>query len=62
MSVVLLLSAASGLAITLALILFRDHDKRKPVPFGPYLAAAGWISLLWGEVILSRYLGAAGLN
>jgi leader peptidase (prepilin peptidase)/N-methyltransferase len=40
----------------------KKRGRDVPIPFGPYLAAAGWISLLWGDVILSRYMGAAGLN
>ncbi len=59
--IVLLLSAASGLIITLALILFRDHDKRKPVPFGPYLAIAFLIALFWGGELISGYMKLTGL-
>ena len=59
--VVLLLSAASGLIITLGLILFRDHDKRKPVPFGPYLAIAFLVTLFWGDELMANYLRVAGL-
>ncbi|MEP4525147.1 MAG: prepilin peptidase, partial [Alloalcanivorax venustensis] len=32
------------------------------IPFGPYLAIAGWIALLWGEVIVSSYLGLFNLG
>jgi len=33
-----------------------------PIPFGPYLAAAGWIALLWGPQIMGGYLTLAGLR
>jgi leader peptidase (prepilin peptidase)/N-methyltransferase len=33
-----------------------------PIPFGPYLAGAAWIALLWGPDIVSGYLGFAGLR
>jgi leader peptidase (prepilin peptidase)/N-methyltransferase len=32
------------------------------MPFGPYLAAAGWLALIWGEPILAAWLGANGLQ
>jgi leader peptidase (prepilin peptidase)/N-methyltransferase len=38
------------------MMLFAGHDKAKPIPFGPYLAVAGWIALLWGTPIMNRYL------
>jgi leader peptidase (prepilin peptidase)/N-methyltransferase len=34
----------------------KRHWKSVPLPFGPYLAVAGWISLMWGEDILNLYL------
>jgi leader peptidase (prepilin peptidase)/N-methyltransferase len=33
-----------------------------PIPFGPYLAGAAWIALLWGPAIADRYLAVAGLR
>jgi leader peptidase (prepilin peptidase)/N-methyltransferase len=33
-----------------------------PIPFGPFLAAAGWISLLWGDSIMDAYLSFSGLR
>jgi leader peptidase (prepilin peptidase) / N-methyltransferase len=46
---VLLLSSVVGAAVGIALILFRGHDRNIPIPFGPYLAGAGWLTLIWGE-------------
>ena len=38
------------------LIVFRGRDRQLPIPFGPYLAAAGWIAMLWGDDITQAYL------
>ena len=59
---ILLLSAFSGAVIGITLILLRGRDRNVPIPFGPYLAAAGWIALLWGPQIMGGYLTLAGLR
>jgi leader peptidase (prepilin peptidase) / N-methyltransferase len=59
---VLLLSAVVGAAVGIALIAARRHGRGVPIPFGPYLAGAGWIAMLWGLPIIERYLGVAGLR
>jgi leader peptidase (prepilin peptidase)/N-methyltransferase len=58
---ILLLSALVGAVVGISLILFLGRDKNIPIPFGPYLAAAGFISLLWGEPIKQFYFNIAGL-
>jgi leader peptidase (prepilin peptidase)/N-methyltransferase len=58
---IVLLSSLVGAVVGILLILFRRHDRTIPIPFGPYLAAAGWISLLWGDAINRAYLQWAGL-
>lgn len=58
---IILLSACAGAIIGLALILARGRDSQIPIPFGPYLATAGWISLLWGDAINQAYMQWAGL-
>jgi leader peptidase (prepilin peptidase) / N-methyltransferase len=58
---VILLSAVVGAAIGIVLMLLRGKDRDMAIPFGPYLAAAGWIALMWGEQINRLYLGAFGL-
>jgi leader peptidase (prepilin peptidase)/N-methyltransferase len=58
---ILLLSAFAGAVIGIALILVRGRDRNIPIPFGPYLAAAGWIALLWGPQIVGGYLSMSGL-
>ena len=59
---IVLLSSLVGAVCGVALMFIKRRGKDIPIPFGPYLAAAGWIALLWGEELLARYLGAAGLN
>ena len=58
---ILLLSSLVGAVVGISLILFRRHQSDIPIPFGPYLAAAGWIALIWGESINMAYLNWAGL-
>ena len=53
---VILLSTLVGSIIGIFLILFKQHDRSHPIPFGPYLAVAGWIALLWGNEINTIYL------
>jgi leader peptidase (prepilin peptidase)/N-methyltransferase len=59
---IILLSALVGAIIGVVLILFYGRDRDIPIPFGPYLAAAGWISLLWGDPINRAYLHWSGLG
>ncbi|MBM3373206.1 MAG: prepilin peptidase [Betaproteobacteria bacterium] len=54
---VILLSAMAGAVIGLAMIAFAGRDRAKPIPFGPYLAIAGVVALLYGETITRAYLG-----
>lgn len=58
---IILLSSLVGAVIGISLIIFAKHDHNKPIPFGPYLSAAGWISLLWGNDINQLYLTSVGL-
>jgi leader peptidase (prepilin peptidase)/N-methyltransferase len=51
-----------GALVGIGLIVFTKHGRNNPIPFGPYLAAAGMIALLFGPQIAaftSRLLGAA---
>lgn len=54
---VLLLSAGVGAVIGIAMILFLKHDKRIPIPFGPYLASAGLLAYYLGTPLMTLYLG-----
>ncbi len=53
---VILLSSLVGAAVGIALIVLARHGRQVPIPFGPYLAAAGLIALFWGESINRAYL------
>ncbi len=57
--VIIMMSAVVGAIIGVLLIVFRGRDRQIPIPFGPYLAAAGWISMLWGEQIKNVYFDLA---
>ena len=57
---IVLLSALVGALVGIALILTRRHQRGVPIPFGPFLAAAGWIAMLWGPQLVQRYLGLYG--
>lgn len=54
--VIIILSSLVGSVIGISLILFKKHKREIPIPFGPYLAIAGWIALLWGNDINQSYL------
>ena len=54
---IVLLSAGVGAIIGVALIAMRRQQRGNPIPFGPFLAAAGWVSMLWGPQMVARYLG-----
>ena len=55
----ILMSSLVGAGVGVGLILFARHGRNVPIPFGPYLAAAGVIALFWGEAITGRYLGVS---
>jgi leader peptidase (prepilin peptidase)/N-methyltransferase len=52
----ILASSLVGAAVGIGLIVFAKHAREKPIPFGPYLAAAGLIAMFWGERINKQYL------
>ncbi|MFI3218619.1 MAG: A24 family peptidase [Methylococcales bacterium] len=58
---IILLSSLVGAVIGIIMIIFAKRDHNIPIPFGPYLAAAGWLALLWGNDINRLYLTSAGL-
>jgi leader peptidase (prepilin peptidase)/N-methyltransferase len=53
---VILLSAVTGAVVGILMITLRGRDRQIPIPFGPYLAAAGWIALMWGPQLVDAYL------
>jgi leader peptidase (prepilin peptidase)/N-methyltransferase len=54
--VVILFSSLVGATTGILLIAFKGRNRSQPIPFGPFLASAGWITLLWGQDILDLYL------
>ncbi len=54
--VIILLSATTGAIFGIGMIVLRGRDRSIPIPFGPYLAAAGWLAMLYGDSMLQTYL------
>ncbi len=52
----IILSSLAGAVIGISLIVFKSHGREVPIPFGPYLAIAGWIALCWGQDLTDMYL------
>ena len=59
---IILLSSLVGAIVGVGLMVARNQGKDIPIPFGPYLAAAGWIAMIWGDSMTSAYLNSTGLN
>jgi leader peptidase (prepilin peptidase)/N-methyltransferase len=59
---VILLSAATGALLGILMIVLRGRDRSAPMPFGPYLAAAGWLAMMYGDTLVSGYLRVSGLR
>ncbi|CAM3734027.1 MULTISPECIES: prepilin peptidase [Pseudoalteromonas] len=57
---IILLSSVVGAIIGIALLSIQGKDKATPIPFGPYLAIAGWVTLLWGSQIQAFYFNWLG--
>ncbi len=57
---VILLSSVVGAVVGITLIVIKGRDKNMPIPFGPYLASAGWITMLWGDTLGSWYYNLFG--
>lgn len=59
---IVLLSSIVGAVVGVALIMFRGQQRNIPIPFGPYLATAGWITLLWGHDLMDAYWRWMGVS
>lgn len=57
---IILLSSVVGAIIGVTLLSIQGKDKATPIPFGPYLAIAGWIAMLWGNQLQTMYLNLVG--
>ncbi|MEQ8428647.1 MAG: A24 family peptidase [Gammaproteobacteria bacterium] len=53
---IIVMSSLVGAVIGIAMIVLKSRDRNIPIPFGPYLAIAGWISMIWGPYIMATYL------
>jgi leader peptidase (prepilin peptidase)/N-methyltransferase len=52
-----IMAAILGGIVAVALVIAGKRKRRETIPFGPFLAAAAMITLLWGSNILNWYLG-----
>jgi leader peptidase (prepilin peptidase)/N-methyltransferase len=52
---IIIVSSLLGAVVGISLILFKGHKRETPIPFGPYLALAGWIALFWGKPLMNTY-------
>jgi leader peptidase (prepilin peptidase)/N-methyltransferase len=59
---IVILSALVGAVVGITLIAMTGRGRHKPIPFGPFLAAAGWIAMMWGDILINRYLAITGLQ
>lgn len=59
---IILLSSVVGAVLGTLWLSLSDQDRSTPLPFGPYLAAAGWLALMWGQDINRLYLSLSGLG
>ncbi|MCC5859169.1 MAG: prepilin peptidase [Ectothiorhodospiraceae bacterium] len=60
--VIILLSALVGAVAGILMIVTLGRDRQLPIPFGPYLAGAGWLALLWEDTLVGAYLRWSGLG
>jgi len=58
----ILLSSLVGAVLGVIMLRMRNAQTSTPIPFGPYLAIAGWIALLWGDQITTSYMQFAGFQ
>lgn len=54
---IIILSSVVGAIIGISLMIFKSHNRNTAIPFGPYLAIAGWVFMLWGSY-MPAYLNA----
>lgn len=54
---VMLIAAVVGAVVGITLLALRGQDRATPIAFGPFLAAAGWVVLMFGPPLVARYLG-----
>ena len=57
---IVLISTVLGSVVGISLIVSRRLNRENPIPFGPYIAIAGWIAMIWGDRINQSYLASIG--
>lgn len=57
----IIISSLIGAIVGIAMISLKKHEQGTPIPFGPFLAAAGWVAFFWGDTINQIYLKSSGL-
>jgi len=60
--VIILLSSLAGAIVGSMMLMLYNKGRNTAIPFGPYLAAAGWIALLWGDQIITAYLSFTSIK
>jgi leader peptidase (prepilin peptidase)/N-methyltransferase len=60
--VIIIGSSLVGAIIGIGMMVFKGHERQVHIPFGPYLAIAGFITLFWGDVITQSYFTLAGIR
>ncbi len=54
---VILLASFAGAVVGISLIVFKKHGRHIPIAFGPYLAMAGWLGLVFNQALMHIYSG-----
>ncbi|MEN1957834.1 prepilin peptidase, partial [Luteimonas sp. MJ145] len=57
---IILVSSLVGAVIGGAWLMIKGRERATPIPFGPFLAAAGWIVFMWGDPMIGWYRNLAG--
>ena len=57
----ILVSTVLGSVFGITLMIVKKANRKLEIPFGPYIAVAGWIAMLWGAEINRAYLNLTGL-
>ena len=58
----ILLSSLVGAIVGSLWLWAKGRDRATPIPFGPYLAIAGWITFFWGQPLIDAYMRLSGLH
>jgi leader peptidase (prepilin peptidase)/N-methyltransferase len=59
---IILIAAAVGAVVGIAILALRGQNRSTPIAFGPFLATSGWLMLMFGQQLLASYLGLFSLR